>query len=144
MSEALIFASTKPQYDDRLFIDLPVQYIKIPNLEHGETWGEHVAYLHKLFWMSKQKTICVHNMLSSCSPHVLILEFSCTYWTCNSMNNLSSYCGLVDAKIRASDKDLPVQKVSANNMNIKKELPEIFQSILDSSQMICTMMWLLL
>ena len=25
------------------------------------------------------------------------------------MNNLSSYCGLVDAKIRASDKDLPVQ-----------------------------------
>ena len=25
------------------------------------------------------------------------------------MNNLFSYCGLVDAKIRASDKDLPVQ-----------------------------------
>ena len=25
------------------------------------------------------------------------------------MNNLSSYCGLVDAKIRTSDKDLPVQ-----------------------------------
>ena len=30
------------------------------------------------------------------------------YWICNSMKNLSSYCGLVDAKIRASDKDLPV------------------------------------
>ena len=27
------------------------------------------------------------------------------------MNNLSSYCGLVDAKIRASDKDLPVSKL---------------------------------
>jgi hypothetical protein len=26
------------------------------------------------------------------------------------MNNLSSYCGLVDAKKRASDKDLPVLK----------------------------------
>ena len=25
------------------------------------------------------------------------------------MNNLSSYCGLVDAKIRASDKELPVR-----------------------------------
>ena len=25
------------------------------------------------------------------------------------MNNLSSYCGLVDAKIRDSDKDLPVE-----------------------------------
>ena len=32
------------------------------------------------------------------------------YLTCNSMNNLSSYCGLVDAKIRASDKDLSVFK----------------------------------
>jgi len=27
------------------------------------------------------------------------------------MNNLSSYCGLVDAKIRASDKDLPVTEI---------------------------------
>ena len=49
-SEALILASTNPQYDKRLFIELPVQH----------------------------------------------------------MNNLLSYCGLIDAKIRASDKDLPV------------------------------------
>ena len=28
LSEALIFASTNPQYDDRLFIELQVQYIK--------------------------------------------------------------------------------------------------------------------
>ena len=27
------------------------------------------------------------------------------------MKNLSSYCGLVDAKIRASDKNLPVIKL---------------------------------
>ena len=27
------------------------------------------------------------------------------------MNNLSSYCGLVDAKMRASDKDLPVTRM---------------------------------
>ena len=27
------------------------------------------------------------------------------------MNNLLSYCGLVDAKIRASDKDLPVERI---------------------------------
>ena len=33
------------------------------------------------------------------------------YWTCYSMNNLSSYCGLVDAKIEASDKDLPVFQI---------------------------------
>ena len=45
-----------------------------------------------------------------CTQHVL-LRFELRifmYWTCNSMNNLSSYCGLVDAKIRASDKDFPV------------------------------------
>ena len=29
-----------------------------------------------------------------------------------SVNNLMSYCGLVDARINASEKDLPVQKKS--------------------------------
>ena len=33
------------------------------------------------------------------------------------MNNLSSYCGLVDAKIRASDKDLPVKVERLNVLN---------------------------
>ena len=37
------------------------------------------------------------------------LEFSCIELVIQ-MNNLLLYCGLVDAKIRASDKDLPVQK----------------------------------
>ena len=58
--------------------------------------------VHKLFWMSK--SISVHSMFSPCSELVIF-----TYWTCNSTNNMSSYCGLVDAKIRASDKDLPAQ-----------------------------------
>ena len=31
LSEALIFASTNPQYDDRLFIELQLQYMKIPS-----------------------------------------------------------------------------------------------------------------
>ena len=31
------------------------------------------------------------------------------YSTGNSMNNLSSYCWLVNARIRASYKDLPVE-----------------------------------
>ena len=35
-SEALILASTNPQYDKRLFIDLQVQYMKIPSSEHRE------------------------------------------------------------------------------------------------------------
>ena len=50
-----------------------------------------------------QKKNSVHNIFSPCSELGIFM-----YWTCNSMNNLSSYCGLADAKIRASDKDLPV------------------------------------
>ena len=46
--------------------------------------------VHKLFWMSK--SISVHNMFSPCSELGIF-----TYWTCNSMNNMLSYCGLVNA-----------------------------------------------
>ena len=58
----------------------------------------------KLFWMlkQKQKTIFVHNMFSSCSKHGNFM-----YWTGNSMDNLLSECGLVDARI-STEKDLPV------------------------------------
>ena len=35
-SEALILASTNPQYDKRLSIELSGQYIKIPSSEHVE------------------------------------------------------------------------------------------------------------
>ena len=73
-SEALILASTNPQ-----------------SIWH-ENYKLRTCSVHKLFWLSKQKTICVHNM----------------YWTCNSMNNLLSYCGLVDARISAFQKDSPV------------------------------------
>ena len=44
LSEALIFASTSPQYDDRLFIKLQVQYMKIPSSNLGRT-----CYVQKLF-----------------------------------------------------------------------------------------------
>ena len=33
------------------------------------------------------------------------------YWTFNSMNNLLSYYGLVDARISASEKDLPLYEL---------------------------------
>ena len=44
-------------------------------------------------------------MYTTCSDFVVFM-----YWTGKSMNNLLSYCGLVDARISASEKDLPVQK----------------------------------
>ena len=37
LPEAFIFASTNPQYDDGLFIELRVQYMKIPSSAHGES-----------------------------------------------------------------------------------------------------------
>ena len=61
-----------------------------------------------------------HNMTKDCSwnyrenykprtwaEHVLPIFWACCFHG-NSMNNRLSYCGLIDAKIRASDKDLPV------------------------------------
>ena len=47
-SEALILASTNPQYDKRLFIELQVQYMKIASSEHGENMGR-TCCVHKLF-----------------------------------------------------------------------------------------------
>ena len=38
------------------------------------------------------------------------------------MNNLSSYCGLVHAKIRASDKDLPVHDDNGETLIRKVEI----------------------
>ena len=49
-----------------------------------------------------QNNFCIQHVL----PRFELGIF--TYLTCNSMKNLSPYCGLVDARIRASDKDLPV------------------------------------
>jgi hypothetical protein len=60
LSEALIFASTNPQYDNRLFIELQVQYMKIPSSTLGKT-----CCVQKLF--RTFKTIFVHNMFSPCS-----------------------------------------------------------------------------
>ena len=41
------------------------------------------------------------------------------------MNYLLSYCGLVDAKIRASDKDLPVSSINVVQSCTVKENPKI-------------------
>ena len=60
LSEALIFASTNPQYDDRLFIELQVQYMNIPSTNLGRN-----SCVQKLFLTFR--TISVHNMIFPCS-----------------------------------------------------------------------------
>ena len=66
LSEALILSLTNPQYDDRLFIEFPVEYMKIPS-------SEHVVYINCFEYQNKNKT---KNNL--CTQHILSLEFSCT------------------------------------------------------------------
>ena len=57
LSEALIFVSTNPQYDARLFIELQVQYMKSSKLR---TW-ENMFYTETVF--------DIHN--NFCTQHVL-------------------------------------------------------------------------
>ena len=56
LSEALIYASTNPQYDNRLFIKLQAQYMKIPS-----------SNLERTCCVLKFRTILVHNMFFLCS-----------------------------------------------------------------------------
>ena len=60
LSEAPIFASTNPQNDDRLFIELQGQYMKIPSSNLGRT-----SCVQKLFLTFR--TIFVHIMFFPCS-----------------------------------------------------------------------------
>ena len=60
LSEALIFASTNQQYDDRLFIELQVQYIKFTSSNLGRT-----CCVQKFFY-----TTCSPPSLSPDRPQV--------------------------------------------------------------------------
>ena len=101
MSEPRIFASTNQQYDDKFFIELQIQYMKIPSSEHGENM------------LCTKIVLNVRN--NFCTQHNLP-RFELGIFMYCSMNNLSSYCWLVDAKIRASGKDLPVKELNYINM----------------------------
>ena len=81
------------KYDKRLFTELRVQYMKTTSSEHDV----HTNWI--LCWHSEQI------MYTTCSE---LVDFM--YWTRNSVNNLLSYCGLIDRRISASYKDLPVNK----------------------------------
>ena len=48
-------------------------------------------------------------MKTTSAEHVLLMFCACSFHG-NFMNNLLSYCGLVDARISASEKDLPVRE----------------------------------
>ena len=84
VSEALILESVKPTLWQQIV--------------HWITSSEHVVY--KNYFKCQNKTQFLY---TTCSELAIFL-----YWTRNSMNNLSSYCGLTDSRMSASEKDLPV------------------------------------
>ena len=100
-SEALILESVNPHYDDRLFIDLRVLYKKNTN-------SEHVVYKHCFECQNQNQKQCLY---TTCSELVFFWDRSR-----KSMNNLLSYYGLTDARMNASEKDLPLH--SRNNRHI--------------------------
>ena len=62
-------------------------------------------------------------MYTTCSELAIFM-----YRTRNSMNNLLSYCRLVDARISASEKDLPVQVQQRLIGTFKLTLTEVLKS----------------
>ena len=98
-SEAHILVSTNPQYDKRLFSTW-----KFQDQNMLRTWWEHVVWkFYCFFFVLTFRTIYVDNKFSTCSELGIFM-----FWICNSMNNLLSYCGLVDTTISAFEKDLPI------------------------------------
>ena len=84
-SEALILATTNPQYDKISFIYLP-------------------QFLHE---NDKFRTCCVQNK-KNIFTYTKSLALFMNLRTGKSMNNILSYCGLLVAKISASKKYSPV------------------------------------
>ena len=62
LSEALILASANPQYDKRLFIDIPFQYMKT-------TSSEHIVYINCFECQNKKKQF----MYTTCSELVVFM-----------------------------------------------------------------------
>ena len=64
MSETLVFASTNPQYDNRLSIELPVQYMNIRSSEHSQ----NMFCTQSVFCFDIQSNLCTQqNLAVQCS-----------------------------------------------------------------------------
>ena len=109
LSEALIFASTNPQYDDRLFIESQVQYMKIPSSNLGRT-----CFVKKL--VLTFRTIFVHNMFSPCSAKRRDSDKGLPVWTVESFIFLTLKLDLWKwSLLNCSNKYTEVQNVNAAN-----------------------------
>ena len=65
--------------------------------------------------------------------YIDLFQFCACRFHGNSMNNLLSYCGLIDAKIRAFDKNLPVKP---NNLVFSVFVKKIILKLLERGQVL--------
>ena len=85
----------------------------VPDINTGESLSEAPLLASTNLHYDKRLFIITSYVHENSKPeHVVYINCSdleiFMYWTRNSMNNLLSYHGLVDARISASEKDLPV------------------------------------
>ena len=71
LSEAIIFASTNPQYDDRMLIELRVQYMKIQSSEHVKNM------------LCTQSVFCFYIQDNLCTQHVLDMFWAWNFYVLN-------------------------------------------------------------
>ena len=87
-------SSSKNLSNENIQVNLFQKPLFLPQLTYNMTkdcsWNYHENYRRRKL-----------------AEHILPMFCPCSFHG-NSMNNLLSYCALIDAKIRASDKDLPV------------------------------------
>ena len=85
MSEALIFASTNPQYDDRLLIELQVQYMKIPS---SNLWRTCCVFTE--FFSDIQNNFCTQHVLPMfCKKKSFWQRFTCIICTEKEFLNIT-------------------------------------------------------
>ena len=80
--------------------------------------GKSLPQYDNWLFMELPWKLQAQNMDRTCYAHVMPMFCVCSFHD-NSMNNLLSYCGLVDARICASEKDLPVEIEIFQGQNTK-------------------------
>ena len=106
----LIYNDLLDYWQETLFdivqVNLCQTHLFLHRLTHNMTTDCSLNYYQFSTWKFQALRTCfVHKLFWQCSELGIFM-----YWTGNSMDNLLSYCGLVDARISTSENDLPETK----------------------------------
>ena len=97
-----------------LQVNIFQKHLFFHQLTHSLTKDCSLNYEFSTWKLQAQNMLCKYINCSECQNKKQFVYTTCSelvvfmYWTRNSMNNLLSNCGLVDGRISASEKDLPV------------------------------------